>query len=303
MAEKKQFQSILDYRPQFENIVDALVPDIQFSYSAILNNSTVQTYFNMISLEHYGYEYYQLLRMNKLEFKLNERTLNLTILEMVYNIISEIVARKWRYSEYISYDMYILPLRIKKYTKAMNYKFVESESANKKPLWKLVSQPTRVIVEDIGNQYHDDKLNNVIEQFRSTSYKDAEVRLSLFKNISYFVNEGSAVIYERFGKEFTDWYFKEINTLQKYKSESLSTKERKHVEKVIGQIFDISILSILLMSDAMKEGCWKRIKEAEKRRIEKEVTRKTIEEANRKLQAISEQEKEIKKIETKKMDF
>ncbi|WP_339021479.1 hypothetical protein [Spiroplasma endosymbiont of Atherix ibis] len=302
MAEKKQFQSILDYIPQFENIIDALIPDIQFSYSAILNNSTVQTYFNMISLEYYGFEYYQLLKMNKLEFTLNEKILNLTILEMVYNIILEIVARKWRYSEYISYDMYILPLRIKKYTKAMNYKFVESETANKKPIWKLVSHSTRVIVEEISNQYHDNRLNNVIQQFRATSNKDAEIRLNLFKNISYFISEGSTVIYQKFGKEFTDWYLKEVETLQKYKSESLSAKERKHTEKVIEQIFDISILSILLMSDAMKDGRWKIIKEAEKRREEKEITRKTIEEANRKLQAISQQEKEVKKIETKK-DF
>ncbi|QHX36506.1 hypothetical protein [Spiroplasma sp. BIUS-1] len=300
MAEKKQFQSILDFRPQFENIIDALVPDIQFSYSAIMNNSTVQTYFNMIALEYYGFEYYQLLRLNKLEFKLNERTLNLTILEMVYNIISQIVARKWRYSEYIAYDMYILPLRIKKYINAMNYKFVESETATKKPILKLVGQPTRIVVEELVDQYHDDRLNNVIGQFRAAGNDEVELKLNLFKNIALFVHEGNALIFQKFGTEFATNYFKEVETLEKYKSENLSAKEKKHVEKVIGDLFNIAIVSVLLMSDAMKAGVWKKIKDAEKRRIEMEVTQKTIEEANRRLQAISQQEKDIKKIEAKK---
>jgi hypothetical protein len=135
MAEqRKQFKSVLDYRPQFENIIDALVPDIEFSYSAIMNNATIQTYFNMLSMEYYGYEYYQLIRLNDLKFKINERTLNLTILEIVYNIVKEIVKRKWRYSEYIAYDMYILPLRIKKYVNAMNYRFINTETPDKKKL-------------------------------------------------------------------------------------------------------------------------------------------------------------------------
>ncbi|WP_338985451.1 hypothetical protein [Spiroplasma endosymbiont of Diplazon laetatorius] len=300
MAEKKQFQSILDFRPQFENIIDALVPDIQFSYSAIMNNSTVQTYFNMIALEYYGFEYYQLLRLNKLEFKLNERTLNLTILEMVYNIISQIVARKWRYSEYIAYDMYILPLRIKKYINAMNYKFVDSETATKKPILKLVGQPTRIVVEELVDQYHDDRLNNVIGQFRAAGNDEIELKLNLFKNILLFVHEGNALVFQKFGTDFATNYFKEVEVLEKYKSENLSAKEKKHVEKVIGDLFNVAVVSVLLMSDSMKAGVWKKIKEAEKRRIEMEVTQKTIEEANRRLQAISQQEKDIKKIEAKK---
>ncbi|AUM62506.1 hypothetical protein [Spiroplasma monobiae] len=300
MAEKKQFQSILDFRPQFENIIDALVPDIQFSYSAIMNNSTVQTYFNMIALEYYGFEYYQLLRLNKLEFKLNERTLNLTILEMVYNIISQIVARKWRYSEYIAYDMYILPLRIKKYINAMNYKFVDSETATKKPILKLVGQSTRIVVEELVDQYHDDRLNNVIGQFRAAGAEEVELKLNLFKNVALFVHEGNALVFQKFGTEFATNYFKEVETLEKYKSENLSAKEKKHVEKSINDLFNVAIVTVLLMSDAMKAGVWKKIKEAEKRRIEMEVTQKTIEEANRRLQAISQQEKDIKKIEAKK---
>ncbi|AGR41969.1 hypothetical protein [Spiroplasma diminutum] len=299
MAEKKQFQSILDFRPQFENIIDALVPDIQFSYSAIMNNSTVQTYFNMISLEYYGFEYYQLLRLNRLQFKLNERTLNLTILEMVYNIIRQIVARKWRYSEYIAYDMYILPLRIKKYINAMNYKFIDSETASKKPILKLVGQSSRVIVEELVDQYHDDRLNNVIGQFRAANKDEVELKLNLFKNIALFVHEGNALIFQKLGTEFATNYFKEVEALEKYKSENLSVKEKKNVEKVIDDLFNVAIVSVLLMSDAMKAGVWKKIKDAEKRRIEMEVTQKTIEEANRRLQAISQQEKEIKKIEAK----
>ncbi|WP_339034646.1 hypothetical protein [Spiroplasma endosymbiont of Cantharis rufa] len=299
MAEKNKFYSILDYRPQFENIVDALVPDIQFSYSAIMNNSTIQTYFNMISLEYYGYEYYQLLRLNKLEFKVSERALNLTILEMVYNIITQIIARKWRYSEYIAYDMYILPLRIKKYIKAMNYEFIEYETASKKPILKLVGQPSRIVVEELVDEFHDDRLNYVIEQFRSTSEDEVEMKLILFKSISLFAHEGEALIYQKFGKYFAENYFKDVKSLETYKAENLSAKEKKHVSKIINDIFNITLLSVLLMSDAMKTGVWKKMKDIEKRRLELESTQKTIEEANKKLQAISQREKEIKKIEIK----
>ncbi|QEH61642.1 hypothetical protein SCHIN_v1c04450 [Spiroplasma chinense] len=300
MAEKKQFQSVLDFRPQFENIIDALVPDIQFSYSAIMNNSTIQTYFNMICMEYYGYEYYQLLRLNKLELKLNERTLNLTILEIVYNIVTQIVARKWRYSEYIAYDMYILPLRIKKYIKAMNYKFIEAEIADKKRVLKLVSQGTRVVSEEIIDQYHDDRINNIIIQFRSSAENDVEHKLSLFKNIALFLHEGEALLYQKFGKEFADQYFADVKVLEGYKSDSLTEKEKKHTKKVVDDLFNIAMVMILLMSDAMKTGVWSKIKAAEKRRIELETTQKTIEEANRRLLAIKSQESEtVKKLAAK----
>ncbi|AHI52678.1 hypothetical protein [Spiroplasma culicicola] len=300
MAEKKQFQSVLDYRPQFENIIDALVPDIQFSYSAIMNNSTIQTYFNMISMEYYGYEYYQLLRLNKLEFKINERTLNLTILEMVYNIVTQIVARKWRYSEYIAYDMYILPLRIQKYINAMNYKFIEAEIADKKRVLKLVSQGTRVVVEEIVDQYHDDRINNIILQYRAATPQDVEHKLNLFKNIALFLHEGQAILFQKFGEEFAQQYFKDVEAIEKYKSDSLTDKEKKHVAKVIDDLFNIAMVMVLLMSDSMKAGLWNKIKEKEKRRVELEATQKTIEEANRRLQAIKEEEVKVKKIPTKK---
>ncbi|AGR40968.1 hypothetical protein [Spiroplasma taiwanense] len=296
MAEKKQFQSILDYRPQFENIMDALVPDIQFSYSAIMNNSTIQTYFNMIAMEYYGYEYFQLLRLNNLEFKLNERSLNLTVLEMVYNIITQIVSRKWRYSEYIAYDMYILPLRIKKYICAMNYKFIETETATKKPVLKLVSTTSRIVTEELIDQYHDDRLNNIIGQFRSSAKHEIEHKLTLFKNIALFLREGEALLFQKFGKEFAEEYFKNVKILMELKSDKLTPKDKKFVEKNIDDLFNIAMLMVLLMSDTMKMELWKEIKDAEKRRIEYELTQKTIEEANRKLQAISLKEKEVKKI-------
>ncbi|QGS51746.1 hypothetical protein [Spiroplasma tabanidicola] len=297
MAEKKQFQSVIDFRPQFENIIDALVPDIQFSYSAIMNNSSIQTYFNMISMEYYGYEYFQLLRLNKLEFKISERVLNLTILEIVYNIVTQIVARKWRYSEYIAYDMYILPLRIKKYINAMNYKFVETDTANKKTVLKLVSNSTRVLIEEIDNQYHDDRLNNIISQFRATTPQDVETKLRLFHNIAFFLREAEALVYQKFGVEFATNYFKEVSLLESYKASELSDREKRHVSKVIDDSFNVAILVLLLMNDALKTGIWNKIKAAEKRRIDVELTKKSIEEANKKLLAIKQEDEAIKKVE------
>ncbi|QBQ07525.1 hypothetical protein SGLAD_v1c03260 [Spiroplasma gladiatoris] len=303
MAEKKQFQSVLDFRPQFENIIDALVPDIQFSYSAIMNNSSIQTYFNMISMEYYGYEYFQLLRLNKLEFKISERVLNLTILEIVYNIVTQIVARKWRYSEYIAYDMYILPLRIKKYISAMNYKFIEADLADKKTVLKLVSRGSRVIIEEIEEQYHDDRLNNIISQFRAATPQDVETRLRLFHSLALFLRAGEAIVFQKFGVDFATNYFKEVSLLESYKPSDLSDKEKRHTSRVIEDLFHVAIVVILLMSDAMKLGIWSKIKAAEKRRLELELTQKSIEEANRKILAIKQEDEAFKKaqdVETKK---
>ncbi|AKU80072.1 hypothetical protein [Spiroplasma turonicum] len=299
-AEKKHFQSILDYRPQFENIIDALVPDIQFSYSAIMNNTTIQTYFNMLSMEYYGYEYFQIMRLNKLEFKLNDRTLNLTVLEMVYNILLQIIDRKWRYSEYIAYDMYILPLRIRKYINAMNYRFIETETANQKPIFKLVSQETRVLIEDLVDQFQDDRLNNIIGQFRACAPHELEQKLILFKNLLAFVYEGKTIVNQRFGQTFSEIYYKDVYALETIKSDSMTTKDKKFVSKVIDEVFNISIIVILLMSDSMKTGIWKKVIEKEKRRVEMEMTRKAIEDANRRLEAIAQKEKEVQKLETKK---
>ncbi|AOG60232.1 hypothetical protein SHELI_v1c02770 [Spiroplasma helicoides] len=298
MAENKQFQSVLDFRPQFENIMDALVPDIQFSYSAIMNNATIQTYFNMICMEYYGYEYFQLLRLNKLELKLSERTLNLTILEIVYNIVTQIVARKWRYSEYIAYDMYILPLRIKKYINAMNYKFIEADIANNKRVLKLVSQPTRIITEEIIDVYHDDKINNIIYQFRSSAKEDLEKKLALFKNLTLFVRDAEPLINQKLGIEFGKAFIKDLDTLDKYNPSTLNEKEKKHIMKVIDDLFNINLIVLLYMSDSMKAGAWVKIREAENRRLELQLTQKTIEEANRRLQAIKKESEEIKKIAT-----
>ncbi|AKX34424.1 hypothetical protein SLITO_v1c08050 [Spiroplasma litorale] len=299
-AEKRHFQSILDYRPQFENIIDALVPDIQFSYSAIMNNTTIQTYFNMIALEFYGYEYHQILRLNKLEFKLNDRTLNLTILEMVYNILLQIIDRKWRYSEYIAYDMYILPLRIRKYINAMNYRFIETETATQKPVFKLVSQETRVITEEIVDQFQDDRLNNLIGQYRGCAPHEIEQKLILFKNLLAFIYEGKSIVVSKFGEEFSDNYYKDVYALEIIKSDAMTTKDKKFVTKVLDNVFDISMIIILLMADSMKTGVWKKIIEKEKRRVELQITRKAIEDANRRLQAITQKEKELQKLEAKK---
>ncbi len=297
MSERKHFQSVLDLRPQFENIIDALVPDIQFSYSAILNNSTIQTYFNMISLEYYGYEFYQLLRLNKLEFKLNERTLNLTILEMVYNIVLQIVSRKWRYSEYIAYDMYILPLRIQKYVNAMNYKFIETEIENNKVVFKLVSQKERIISEKVIEEYQDDRINNIIHQFRSATEHEIELKLALFKNIALFIEVGKPIMYQKFGNKFADDFYSQVTILDKYKSDSLTEKQKKHIAKVVDDLFNISVLLVLLMSDSMRAGVWSKISAEEKRKKELDRTRRTIEEANRRLQAIKEQEaSDVKRI-------
>ncbi|ASP28534.1 hypothetical protein SCORR_v1c07620 [Spiroplasma corruscae] len=299
-AEKKHFQSILDYRPQFENIIDALVPDIQFSYSAIMNNTTIQTYFNMLSMEYYGYEYYQILRLNKLEFKLNDRTLNLTILEMVYNIILQIIDRKWRYSEYIAYDMYILPLRIRKYISAMNYRFIETETSQQKPIFKLVSQETRVIIEEIVDQFQDDRLSNIIGQFRGCAPHEIEQKLILFKNLLAFIYEGKTIVNQRFGLEFSEQFYVDVSALEVIKSDQMTPKDKKFVSRKIDEMFNISILIILLMSDSMKSGIWKKVIEKEKRRIEMEITRKAIDDANRRLQAITQKEEELRKLESKK---
>lgn len=290
MAERKQFKSVLDYRPQFENIIDALVPDIEFSYSAIMNNATIQTYFNMLSMEYYGYEYYQLLRLNDLKFKLNERTLNLTILEMVYNIIDQIVARKWRYSEYIAYDMYILPLRIKKYINAMNYKFIDVETADKKTIQKLVSAATRAVTEELVDTYHDDRINNIIIHFRSCASHEVETKLNLFKNLALFLHEAKPITIARFGETFGENFYKQIEQIDKLKSDNLNEQHKKFIKKNINGLFDTGMIIILLMADAMKAGIWSQIKNAEKRRLEREDAKQTIEEASRRLEAIKKQE-------------
>jgi hypothetical protein len=291
MAEqRKQFKSVLDYRPQFENIIDALVPDIEFSYSAIMNNATIQTYFNMLSMEYYGYEYYQLIRLNDLKFKINERTLNLTILEIVYNIVKEIVKRKWRYSEYIAYDMYILPLRIKKYVNAMNYRFINTETPDKKEIKKLVSAGTRAVSEELVDTYHDDRINNIVISYRSCGSDEIQSKLNLFKNLSPFLTEAKSIVFQRFGTEFGDKFFKDLGEMDTYKSDQLTEKQTLFVKKHINNMFDIGMIIILIMSDAMKAGVWDRIKAAEKRRLEAEDAKKTIEEANRRLKAIKVQE-------------
>lgn len=302
MAERKQFQSVLDYRPQFENIIDALVPDIEFSYSAIMNNATVQTYFNMLSMEYYGYEYYQLLRLNNLNFKINERTLNLTILEMVYNIVEQIVKRKWRYSEYIAYDMYILPLRMKKYINAMNYKFIDAETSDKKHIRKLVSAGTRAATEELVDTYHDDRINNIIIQFRACAGHEIESKLNLFKNLALFLHEAKDLVFSKFGVEFATNYYNKIIELNKMKSDKLDDKQKKYISKEINGLFDTGMVVILLMSDAMKSGLWTKIKAAEKRRIELEDTKRTIEDANKRLVAIAEAQKkeEAKALPNKK---
>lgn len=286
MAERKQFKSVLDYRPQFENVLDALVPDIEFSYTAIISNSTVQTYFNMLSVELYGYEYRQLLRLNDLKFKLNERTLNLTVLEIVYNIVNEIIERKWRYSEYIAYDMYIIPLRIKKYVNAMNYRFIKTENSDQMTVYKLVGAKTRVITEEVVDTYHDDRINNIITKYRSCGSKDNESKLNLLKNLAVFIVEAKSIVYQKFGTEFAEHYYKTLNELCEYDSKTLNEKQRKFVEKNVNDCFDIGMLTVLLMSDAMKKGIWENIKNAERRRVEVEEAKKAIEDAERRLLAI-----------------
>lgn len=295
MAQRHQFTSVLDYRPQFENIIDALIPDIEFSYSAIMNNTTVETYFNMISMELYGYEYFQILRLNNLQFKLDEKTLSLTILEMLYNIVTEIVARKWRYSEYIAYDMYILPLRIKKYINAVNYKFIKVENAHKKALWKLISAKTRVITEELIDSYHDDRINNIIIRFRGSSSTELETKVSLIKNLSVFLNNAKDIAYNKFGKEFSDEYYKNIDIIEDMKSDDLTDKQKKWVTKNVNDVFDIGVVIILYMSDAIKAGVWTDVKAQERRKLELNIAKQQIEDANEKLKQISIEEEKAEK--------
>ncbi|WP_338970565.1 hypothetical protein [Spiroplasma endosymbiont of Labia minor] len=295
MSEKKiTFGSILDFKPQYEDIIAALAPDIQFSYSAIINNVTMQTYFNILSMEYYGYEYYQLLRLHDLKFKLGEKLLNLTILEVVYNILLQVTERKWRYSEYIAYDVYIAPIRIKKYVNALGYKFVESETADRKAVWKLVSTKLRAISEIIKLEYYDDRINNIIDGFNSSLKNDVEQKLNLFKNMIFFVFDGRPFVEKRFGKQFSDDYYKKIDEMNKFKSTTLTEEQKNVVAKNIDELFEIGEMIMILLAPAIKSGAFARLKEEETKEAKRREAHLAIAEAEATLKKIAAPSKTTK---------
>lgn len=283
MSDKKQFKSILDYKLELKNIIDALVPDIQFSYYAIMNNSSIQTYFNMISMDLYGYEYYQILRLNNLTFKVDEKTINLTVLEMIYNIIKQIVARKLRYSEYIAYDIYILPIRIEKYIHALNYKFEEIITPQKKKIFKLVSGRPRAVVEEVSATYHDDKINSIFCNYNATPKSEIATKLWYFNQLFSFIKEVETVVYQKFGKQFADDFLGKIERFKKIGSKNISEKDKGWVQDTIDELFNITTVILMIISDSKLAGIWQKIQQDEERRKEIEEAKLTIERAEKKL--------------------
>ncbi|KAJ3616858.1 hypothetical protein Zmor_008987 [Zophobas morio] len=150
--------------------------------------------------------------------------------------------------------MYILPLRIKKYVNAMNYRFISAENADRKLIKKLVSAGTRAVTEDLVDIYHDDRINNIIISYRASGSEELETKLNLFKNLALFLTEAKSIVYQRFGKDFGDQFFKDVQELDSYKSDQLNDKQKAFVKKHINGMFDIGMIVILLMSDAMKAG-------------------------------------------------
>ncbi|ARU92006.1 hypothetical protein SCLARK_001491 [Spiroplasma clarkii] len=290
MSNKIQFKSILDYKLQVKNVLDALVPDIQFSYYAIMNNSSIQTYFNMISMELYGYEYYQILRLNGLEFKVDEKTINLTVLEIVYNVLKQIVDRKLRYSEYIAYDIYILPIRIDKYIHALGYKFEEITTPQQKRVLKLVSEKSRSLAEEISEIHHEDKFDALYTHFRKTPEEEVGVRLALFNQLYVFLKEGEPIVYQKFDKKFGDNFFAEIEKLKALNPDKMSEKEKAYVKGSIAETFSIGMIILLMLSDSKLAGVWKKIQDEENRKREIAKAKATIAEAEKKILLIESKE-------------
>ncbi|WP_339022453.1 hypothetical protein [Spiroplasma endosymbiont of Crioceris asparagi] len=139
MKNEKKYLSILEYknvtRPA---VIEDFVEDIKITFEAISTNLNIMTYFNMICFDLYGFEFDKMKKTHGIQLQdEDEDELNLTYLEVLYNLIAQIHIRKLKYTDQVGYDLYILPLKIKKYLNSKGYNLITSENARGVKCFKL----------------------------------------------------------------------------------------------------------------------------------------------------------------------
>ncbi|WP_342269132.1 hypothetical protein [Spiroplasma endosymbiont of Aspidapion aeneum] len=286
----KKYKSILDYNPPNISILKTIGPEIEFSITALLSNAAVETYFNMLSLEYYNYEFNQLLKINKLELKdKNTSVLDLTVLELVYNIVYQIVLRKWKYSSYIAYDVYILPIRIEKYIKALNYDLKKYAINKNKDVYRLFQSPSKPATIILNKYNYADEMNVVFEAYKTTDSEDLDNKLIHFNEIIKFIDYSWGLIEKNFGIEFATKIKNNIKIIQSASKAKLKDIEINYINKMMDQTINFTMVVFMLMVENMDAGYWDDIVHERKIRDKKIEVESAINSLNEEIRLMEEE--------------
>ncbi|WP_338984087.1 hypothetical protein [Spiroplasma endosymbiont of Othius punctulatus] len=244
----KNFISVLDIKAKSANVNEHLSADLEFVLNYLLSNSTILTFCNMISFDLYGMDFKQLTTVNNIAIHKSskDKSLNLTYLEIVYNLIYQMHKRKFKYPDSLGYDMFSTPKKIKSYIELNGYELDPSTNNEGYKLFKLVPSQSKQLIESVIKKSKNEIINIEVKNFISYSQNQFIERVTSLKNIITAKREISDFQVEMFGVEFVKNFLTDIERLSGINLNNISKNDEVFITEHIDRLFYITILLILL---------------------------------------------------------
>lgn len=244
----KNFLSVLDVKTKSSNVNEHLSSDLEFVLNYLLSNTTIQTFCNMISFDLYGMDFKTLTASNKISIRTNDKdaALNLTYLEIVYNLIYQIHKRKLKYPDSLGYDMFSAPKKMKTYIELNGYELDPSTNHEGYKLFKLIPSQGKQLIEQVIKKSKNEVINIEVKNF--ISYNSTQHREKVFslRNIIQAKKEISDLQVEMFGVEFIKNFVRDVEQLSTINLNNILISDEAFIEENIDRIFYITVLLILL---------------------------------------------------------
>ncbi|QHX35832.1 hypothetical protein STIUS_v1c02780 [Spiroplasma sp. TIUS-1] len=244
----KNFLSVLDVKAKSSNVNEHLASDLEFILNYLLSNTSISTFCNMISFDLYGMDFKALTTVNNISIHTEEKngTLNLTYLEIVYNLIYQIHKRKLKYPDSLGYDMFSTPKKIKSYIELNGYELDPSTNAEGYKLFKLIPSQGKQLIEQVIKKNKNEVINIEVKNFISYAPSQYQEKVFSLRNIIQAKKEISDFQVDMFGVEFVQNFISDVDRLSGINLNNIKKNDETFIEDNIDRIFYITILLILL---------------------------------------------------------